>query len=168
MDLSTRTILDSFYRVVNLKSSMREGGRVDGDTIMWWMGLPDSVRHALLTDEATLLEVALKAFSAWVRETTIEGMWGYGAEFDNVVLEAAYLRKGWTPPWSYKESRCLRTLTKMFPEIEMVREGEAHNALDDAITQGRHLIRLINHLNPVEETGDASPPLSSSFGEGKS
>ncbi len=134
---------DTFYRVVNLKSSQRAGGRIDADTVMWWMQQSDAARGALCGDDSVLIDVALKEFADWVREERLDGIWGNGADCDNVILEGCYQRSGRTPPWSYEMNRCYRTMVVLHPQIQKaVFVGTAHNALDDAISQAKHLCEI--------------------------
>jgi 3' exoribonuclease, RNase T-like len=137
----------TFYSVVNLKSAQRAGGRIDADTVMWWMGQSDAARSALLAVDCIPIEAALKDFAVWAREGTCSGVWGNGADFDNVILSNAYQRLGQTQPWSYAANRCYRTMKNMAPHIKMKREGTHHNALDDAISQARHLCEIYKYLN---------------------
>ncbi len=143
-NIDDSTLGDTFYRTINLKSAMRMGGKVDGDTILWWMQQSEEARKVLTGEDSVLIESALKDFSQWVRDGgVLEGLWGNGADFDNVILEGAYNRSNWTPPWSYKQNRCYRTMYKMFPEVEKAKmEGVAHHVLDDAISQAEHLCEI--------------------------
>ena len=137
------TLGSTFYKVVNLKSAVRGGGKIYPETVIWWMQQSKEAREALTGDDSVLIETALKEFADWVREETLEGgIWGNGAAFDNVVLEGAYLRLGKMVPWSYKENRCYRTVAAMYPEIEREQLGTHHNALDDAISQAKHLCKI--------------------------
>lgn len=136
----------TFYRVINAKSAQRAGGRVDADTVMWWMKQSDAARYALTGNDSLAIETVLKEFSEWVRSSHCAGMWGNGADFDNVILQNSYHRLGWTAPWPYKMSRCYRTVKAMAPNIEFVREGVHHNALDDAVSQAHHLIKMMKKI----------------------
>lgn len=136
---------DTFYRTVSLKSSQRGGGTIDADTVMWWFDpMLEEARAALMRD-AVLIEVALKEFADWVREKPLVGMWGNGADFDNVVLASAYSRSGKTPPWTYRENRCYRTLRALFPEIKKDEDDPGllpHHALGDALMEAKHLLKI--------------------------
>lgn len=150
-DLRNGVVPDSgknvFYQVINAKSAQKAGGRIDADTVMWWMGQSEGARKALLVDDAMPIETALKDFSAWVREVPCGGMWGNGADFDNVVLCNSYLRLGYTAPWAWTMNRCYRTMNLvMGAGIEFTREGTHHNALHDAISQARHLCKIFGQL----------------------
>lgn len=142
-------ILDTFYTTINLKSSQRAGGKLDADTVMWWLSQPEEARKFLIGDDSILIESALSQFSNWVREQPLEGMWGNGSDFDNVVLANSYYRLGKTPPWTYKENRCYRTMSAVFPNLtrgNFILAGEVkHNALHDALAQGRHLCAMLKH-----------------------
>lgn len=145
-DLETGELGDTFYRVVNLKSVQRAGGRIDAETVMWWLQQGEEARKALTGEESVLIDTALRDFANWVREAPLEGIWGNGAGFDNVVLEGAYHRQGWTAPWSFYMNRCYRTISAQFPEIrrETYRPmgNVHHNAVDDAVAQALHLCAL--------------------------
>ncbi len=147
MDLEKGILGGVFYRSVNLKSVVRGGGKLEAETVMWWLQQSEEARKALTGDDSVLIEVALKEFADWMREHPVEGLWGNGAAFDNVVLEGAYLRLSRTPPWTYKMNRCYRTMRAMFPEVEAEAfTGVAHNALDDAKHQAQHLCRICKHI----------------------
>lgn len=147
----TGSLGDTFYRVVNLKSAQRAGGKIDGETVMWWLTKSDSARNALTGDDSVLIESALRDFSNWLRERPVESLWGNGSDFDNVILEGAYHRLGWAPPWKYYINRCYRSLCSLKPQLkrEIFREASEthHNALSDAIVQAKHLCALWKELN---------------------
>ncbi len=138
---------DTFYQVVNLKSAQRAGGRIDADTVMFWLQQSEAARSTLYSDESILIEPALRNFAAWLREKPLEGLWGNGSDCDNVILEGAYLRLGMTPPWTYRDNRCYRTLRGIFPQIQAdITVGVAHHALDDAKYQAHHLCKIWKHI----------------------
>lgn len=147
-DLATGFMADRFYRVVNLKSSQRAGGKIDAETVMWWLEQSTEARKALTGDDGVLIETALIEFSAWCRQASFDGLWGNGAAFDNVVLDGAYKRLSKTSPWTHKQDRCYRTIKALFkhvPEEQM--KGTAHNALDDARHQAEHLCKIWKVMN---------------------
>jgi exodeoxyribonuclease VIII len=138
-----------FYRTISAQSAQKAGGRIDGSTVLWWLQQSDAARKELTGDGNVLIEVALKEFANWLRETAVEGVWGNGSDFDNVILGNAYaLAMNWKQPWSHRSNRCYRTLKSLVTaeEVPFVRSGVAHNALDDAITQADHLVKIVKHL----------------------
>ena len=143
-DLDTCEIGLPFYRKVQLDSSVAAGGVIDASTVQWWLGQSDEARKEFLSnDGAVSLENALVDFSGWCQMNGVEHVWGNGASFDNVILGSAYRRLGMKQPWPYWGDRCYRTIKAFFPDIKLERIGVHHNALDDALSQAEHLIRMI-------------------------
>jgi len=150
MDLKNKTVFNTepggtFYRTVSLKSSQKFGGTIDGDTVLWWMKQSEHARAALTSDNNVSIDSALNDFAAWLREKPLEGIWGCGSDFDNVILTTAYHRLGRMQPWSYHQNRCYRTVREAAnPKgIKIERAGTYHNALDDAINQANHLCKIL-------------------------
>lgn len=133
---------DTFYRQITLQSSVDSGAKMDPSTVIWWMK-QEAEAQAAITDGGGVDEwEALCDFNHWLKsEDEISGMWGNGAAFDNVILAQAYRRYGQDTPWPFWLDRCYRTI-KNFSAIQMDREGTHHNALDDAISQAKHLIAI--------------------------
>ena len=137
-------IEDTFYINVKLSSCIASGLHVDGNTIMWWMQQSDAARNALNPDQFDLT-YALDAFTSWFNGSTY--LWGNGAPFDNVVLSNAYKAVGFEQPWSFRNDSCYRTIKNMVPAVLLPeRKGTHHNALDDAVYQAEHLIKIFKHL----------------------
>lgn len=137
------TVLDDFYVRICPMSCVNAGLKIDPDTILWWMKQSDEAREEF-SKTCVHLEYALKEFTSWCVAGR-EGepiMWGNGADFDNVLLTAAYEAVGQTRPWPRWNSRCYRTAKSYRPDIKIDRVGTHHNALDDARSQAEHLIRI--------------------------
>lgn len=148
-DIANRTIGRSFYKVVDLASSVRAGGVMDASTVMWWMKQSDTAR-AQFDDPGMHIVEALHKLSGFMENCCADRddrfVWGNGATFDNVILGSAYDRSLITRPWEYFGDRCYRTIKNQHPDVKLVRSGTHHNALDDAMSQALHLIEM---LNPV-------------------
>ena len=144
-DPETGALGDEFYEVVDLASSVAEGGRMDPDTILWWLRQSEEARAAINSPATHILKV-LKRFSDWVQERAGEEarVWGNGASFDNVILASAYDRAAYHRPWKFWNDRCYRTVKALHPEIKMLRTGTHHNALDDARSQALHLLEMLS------------------------
>jgi exodeoxyribonuclease VIII len=135
-------LYDKFYEVLDLTWAVRDGAIMDPETVIWWLGQSDEARQAI-TRRGIEPRVALTRFSTWLSTLdTIEGVWGNGASFDNVILSETYTRLGMKTPWKFWQDRCYRTVKNMFPDVELVRSGTHHNALDDARTQAEHLMLI--------------------------
>ena len=89
---------------------------------------------------------ALHAFAHWIKEKPKDTyIWGKGATFDNVLLSNLYDAFEMQQPWRFRNNRCYRTVINMYPDIEPDEylNLEAHVAVDDAIYQAGHLIKII-------------------------
>jgi hypothetical protein len=133
-------VLDTFYRRIDLQSCIRAGLKMDVNTVEWWMHQSDEAR-AVFTQPGVGLRVALQDFSVWYPKGGC--LWGNGATFDNVILTNAYRACDLEPPWPYWGDRCYRTVKALYKHIEADKfDGVKHNALDDALHQARHLIKI--------------------------
>jgi exodeoxyribonuclease VIII len=140
-----------FHRRISLQSCLSIGLTVDGPTVEWWLRQSDAARQALLNQPADV-NVVLLDFMSWIdlcqqyvsHKVNVPGadrplrIWANGASFDPVLLEEAYRRCGLTAPWSYRDTRDMRTLMDLaacdnreFAE-SIPRQGESHDALSDA------------------------------------
>lgn len=126
-----------FYRPINLKSAVVNGGRMDSDTVMWWMEQEDAARKALKGGD-DIVKV-LTELSGFIGSDKM--LWGNGATFDNVILRNAFSMCKVKYPVRYKNDMCFRTARKLLGDgYESV--GTKHHALDDAITQGLHIQKI--------------------------
>ena len=135
-------IHDTFYETVSLESSVAWGLTVDASTVMWWMQQSDAARAEILEPLSQSLHSTLDTMCKWMRLPTdgISGVWGNGATFDNVLIRVAMEKTGVTPPWKFWQDKCYRTVKGAHPEIDIVKEGTAHKAIDDALSQAKHLM----------------------------
>lgn len=134
-------ILGTFERNVSLESSVEAGLHMDPKTVSWWM--KQDVRT--WEKDPDDLYQALAALSYWIDDGGKQKgdltIWGDGAAFDPVVLQAAYEACQLPRWWRYNQVRCYRTMKNMFPKA--IRPEEAvHDALGDAMGQAAHLINI--------------------------
>lgn len=137
-------ILDTFHEIIAPKSCVDLGMNVDIGTVQWWMQQSDEARQQLTLPGSPLKSV-LRRFADWLADDDSE-IWGNGAASDNVWLAEAYRLAGIAQPWSFRGDRCYRTIKNLHPEIEFEPFGTAHNALNDAIAQAKHLMRILPNL----------------------
>lgn len=133
------------YVPVRLDSSVSLGGTMDASTVLWWNRQADAAREHLWDPNARSLPDALDAFTSWclalgAREQI--AVWGNGSDFDNAILRSAYQRCNMPAPWTHRGNRCYRTAKQLLPGPELQRIGTHHNALNDAVSQARHLVGL--------------------------
>jgi exodeoxyribonuclease VIII len=134
-----------FKASIDLGDAVRYGS-VDGHTVAWWMLQSDATR-ALFKEKGVKLHEALLSFYEWFPPGT--QIYGYGADFDCVILGHAYRAFDMPQPWTYKNQRCLRTLTALAPSVPLVKAVTPHDALADAVAEAGHLIKLYKHFNLV-------------------
>ncbi|MDH0894253.1 MULTISPECIES: 3'-5' exoribonuclease [unclassified Pseudomonas] len=143
-------ITNTFYRRVDLKTSLEAGLAVDASTLYWWL-LKD--RDAQLEianpDNVPLLDALLdlRGFMGAALPDRVDPhalLWGKGSSFDNVVIGNAFDAYAIARPWLFRNDRDLRTLLALYPEAETLPfEGIKHHALDDAKHEARQLIMAL-------------------------
>lgn len=138
-----------FYRVVDLESSVAGGAVIEPGTVLWWLSQSDEARAALTDDIVEPIRDVLEAFTLWAAATEIDGVWGNGATFDNVLVAEAYKRLGMQPPWPFWKDRCYRTVKNMVPAVKLVRNSTHHHALADAEAQALHLIEISKAMGGI-------------------
>lgn len=132
---------DVFYRHIDPDKSMKYGLTVDASTIMWWMQQAEEARMEFINAKKGDPRNILNLFSYWFADS--EYLWGNGAAFDNVLLNAAYVAVGETPPWYFWNDRCFRTMKNQYPHVvEPEFKGTKHSALADARHQAEWLIKI--------------------------
>lgn len=133
---------DTFYRKITLQSSVDAGAKIDASTVLWWLQQEAEARAELYSGDFVDEWDALCDFANWINvHGDVDGIWGNGAAFDNVILAQGFRRHRQNAPWPFWKDRCYRTI-KSLSDVEMKREGTHHNALDDAISQAKHLIAI--------------------------
>lgn len=129
-----------FYVPVDLEASMEQGLTADGDTIKWWMKQSDAARSAF--QNGLKLFVALRMFKDFVPSVTTY-IFGNSSMFDNIILRSAFKASNMRYPVTYRYDACYRTLCKITNVPFNGVEGTAHNALDDAKAQTKHLMAIL-------------------------
>ena len=137
-----------FYMTVDLQSCLDMGLKLDGSTVTWWMTQPTETRERLLKDTQQL-QTVLNEFAIWFGPVSMP-VWGNGAAFDCVILRSAFIATGVYPPWTFRDERCYRTLCAAMPGVPWEKPTVAHDALEDALAQAKHLQKVYYHLNLVE------------------
>jgi 3' exoribonuclease, RNase T-like len=129
----------------------------DQETLVWWSEQDELARTRLFNDQdkKPTLRQLLSQFNDWLidvaglndRGRVDARIWGNGADFDNAILQVAYVAVAQADqPWDFWNNRCYRTLKGLAPTIKMTRVGTHHNALNDAESQATHAVQLLNHL----------------------
>lgn len=148
-DLDKCEIGPTFNRTINLATAVRDGGTICPGTVMWWLGQSQQARDSIRFS-AEDIRTTLTDFAAFIAEhSRVQDVrpWGNSSSFDLTLLNGAYLRAGMKTPWSPFRERCFRTVRNMYPAVEYDTEDKgdgAHNALQDAIFQAKHLFKIKN------------------------
>lgn len=150
-----------FYRVIDIeKTSPSLRGTYSAESIVWWMKKSEEARAVFSEENKVELWRAIEDFLGWIAELKLKAgkgsevcLWGNAAAFDNVILRSAAERHGhgdkaFPVHWN---DRCYRTVVNLATHIERKQLGTHHNALDDAISQSKHLIRVLRHLGKTIE-----------------
>ena len=130
---------DTFYINVDARQGKEAGLDIDPDTINWWSNQPKEQQLAWQKDPH-LLEFAFKEFTDWYGNESIP-IWGYGANFDVVILESAYRALNMPFPWKFWDISCLRTIMNVLDK--RLPKANNHNALDDATAEAKVLIEIL-------------------------
>ena len=134
-------VLDTFYCTVDAADCKANGLHISADTVRWWSKQPREVLEMLRKDNLPLRE-ALTKFSHWYGTKPLP-TWGCGAGFDNVIMDNAYKACGMNRPWTPWMDRCYRTMKEIIQMPFDERSGSYHNALDDAMYQTKHLLKIL-------------------------
>ncbi|WP_234782805.1 3'-5' exonuclease, partial [Enterobacter hormaechei] len=156
-DPSTGNTGSEFYKVISLESAMASGGVPDASTIIFWLKASPEARSELVMDDAIPLDDALLQLNEFITENAANGpdsvqVWGNGATYDNVLLEASYDRTGIPCPWKFWNNRDVRTVVELGkavgcePRYEIPFEGEPHKAISDALHQVKYVSAIWQRL----------------------
>jgi len=151
--LGEHLVSESLYLPVDPRSCEAAGMTMDAETVLWWLRKEGAARKEICRGGLPLRE-ALERLAQWLRVEEEVEIWGNGASFDPVLLGAAFDAVGIERPWSFKNERCYRTVAALFPEVPRRTGGTRHNALDDAVGQGRHLIEILRRIREEGAAGD--------------
>jgi len=128
-----------FYRAVDLFSSLMAGLVTDESTIEWWRQQTQAAKDAAQPAKGRVtLHEALLDFAAYVTKDTL--VWAKGPDFDLVLLDEAYQRTKLTKPWSYRNTRDVRTICGLVPKLALAANNFKHYALADAEAQAETVI----------------------------
>lgn len=134
------------YWSIDIASAMKSG-RVDADTLLWWMKQDPRTQKVFFEDKKVPLVQALDELATFMRSNSMAPiLWVNKVQADVFWLINAYKNGtvGLQPPWHHRNVRDMPTLVDAagmtgtewpFPQ------GVKHNALDDAIYQA-HIISM--------------------------
>lgn len=147
-------VVKTFYGILNVPQQRDRGRVVDAKTVEWWQRQSPEAREAFnmaMTDPARDNDFELQRITDWFRSIpSLDGVWGFGADFDNAALQSLFRDYGLCVPWPYKLNRCGRTITSVLPMRRPPNVGTQHNALDDAIYQANTIRDSLMRLETLK------------------
>lgn len=135
-----------FYTRVSLESCMAIGLRMDAATVLWWLDQPDASRREITSREGLAsIYTALQGLTDFIqgesRGREIR-MYAKDPDFDCTILRTAYDKTHLPCPWSYWQTRSVRTTLEDHNYTEKMRPQ--HHALNDALIQIQAVQRALN------------------------
>jgi len=136
---------------LNIQQQIEAGRTISADTLKFWMGQP--ALYAQLTTDPVDVQKGLSLISKKFREYEVQEIWGNGASFDMPILDTLMSKR--EKPYSFRSSRCYRTLKNLFTEAELegvigdVTNPQLHHPKYDAIHQAKCTILLLNQLTQM-------------------
>lgn len=144
-DPSTGAIGLRFSANIDADSHIRKGqGKIDADTIYWWLQQSEEARKSLINDRQDFVKV-MTDLNEFLRDAKY--IWSH-ATFDFVLLGRCLNEAGIKPSFSYKAGMDIRTLVYLAGTqvSKNVRHGAHHNGLDDCIYQVGYVTEAIQQL----------------------
>lgn len=145
-------ILDQFHQPIQLQSCLDVGMTQDASTVSWWAGQSAEARASWDNDDAVPVTEGLMRLVEFLRKHASDKSccpWGNGSDFDNVLLVNAFDKIGADAPWKFYNHHCFRTMKNVFPVPDVPRTGTYHSAIDDALTQTKHLHRILSQYGII-------------------
>jgi DNA polymerase III epsilon subunit-like protein len=150
MDFESKELREEFYTNVTLSSCIHMGMHRSESTKDWWAKDENKAARDALTKDAAPIDKAIDMFLAWCARLSVQQNdivpWSNGAAFDLPIIEHAIKACNKIVPWPFYHQSCFRTMKRLFHSIRVPRTGIKHNALDDAKTQARHLLAILESL----------------------
>lgn len=143
-DVFTGEIKGKFYRQLKLDEQSQR--HISMGTLQWWAKQRNDGCDDLLaiSDEdkasvtASLLDLLWFIYGSSEKDFTQDlNVWACDPDFDLEILSTLYQDVGLKAPWSYYETRSVRTIRSMAKTfgISQPKLPVSHNALDDCIRQ---------------------------------
>lgn len=117
------------------------GGRLEHETVKWWLGQSDAARAELLRSPDGSMEQGLREFMKFLGSSPV---WGNGSDFDNAILMDCYRRFS-IPAWGHRQNRCYRTVRNLL-DVPFSPPTIKHHAVEDARAQAVHLMAILHQM----------------------
>lgn len=146
-DIETGEIKETFYCKVDVQKELDAGAKITGDTLAWWIGQDQAVLNESLEGPMNPAWV-VHALLAFLDDQPVAGYWGNGSTFDITFLTQFAERHSGVMPWERDDDGQFRLIRDMRTRLDIAEqlsfdrsmvefEGDAHNALHDAVHQAK-------------------------------
>lgn len=145
-----------FYQKPTVVGQESMGFHLSSSTMDWWQKQATAAKNEAFSGTQHITEIlaSLESYFAELPLPTKQVfIWGNGSDFDNVILRNAFDRCGIPVPWEFRNNRCYRTLSAMFPVVErrpFPGAGVKHTALYDAQIQALHAEDIFGYIERME------------------
>jgi hypothetical protein len=118
------------------------GGKLDADTVYWWLAQSRAAQDSILGPKVSILE-AMTSLNEFLAPAA--RVWSH-ATFDFVTLMETFKQLNLKPTVSYKQGLDLRTLCYLAGTSvsDFTREGVHHDGLEDAKHQVKYCVSSLN------------------------
>lgn len=143
-------LVATFYVEPNKEEQRAAQRDVDPATVAWWQAQNPDARKVLDTPGVSVASclAGIRSFFGRFQDRSyrVAGVWGWGADFDNAMLQDLFRHFDEPPPYDYRVNRCGRTIVEMLGAPKPVAHGTHHNAVDDAIYQAERIRQALLRL----------------------
>lgn len=135
-DIRTGERDEGFEVNIDLEDSIRQGFRLEGPTIEWWLRQSREARESVIAHPKYPVKVALRKAQQYMKGA--DTLWSH-ATFDAPILSYHFNRMKVKQPIHYRGHRDIRTLVALTgfkrQDIKSDPGSVKHTALADCITQ---------------------------------
>jgi len=111
---------------------------IDPETWAWWLTQEPQLFREQLEGILSVSDGLILLNQAWKQNGNYGcKLWGNGANFDEPILDNLYRtnRMESNRPWKFYNSRCVRTIKSLNPDVPKVEPTRPHDAEADAVAQ---------------------------------
>jgi hypothetical protein len=146
-DPRTGQLGEKFYDTLNLQEQFDSGRRMSASTFKWWLKQNEAARQAVAVDDRLIsVSAVLLEFAKYAKSSKY--IWSNGAGFDVPIIENMMKQYRVDIPWKFWDIRDTRTAGHL-AGVRLAKQGVAHNALDDAISQAHWIHQCYQKLGRV-------------------
>ena len=133
---------------IDVEDCQAKGLEISASTFLWWLEQSDAARQEMVDNwNRVPLKDAMLELRKFFIENNCREVYGNGALSDIIWANNAFAAVKVSPPWTFRQERCFRTLKEVLPQVEIDFQGTAHNPLDDARWQALYLIEALKQAH---------------------